>query len=441
MSMMRVPERKTSKPRDSIRDNGLRLRLTTNACRIFALIAGIMVWPARGARAEQAMPDGAELLRTMRAFDEVMRKNFTCEGTEVGKFSSGVGPITMKWELTCGDPGIAMVFKRTEPAEISYEQAKAEGHGADSDPLSDLSVGVLTEHSLFFGKEYSSQHRVDTVFRVSPDSTARELSKAHVVQLRHPDAPEMTLPILKAFWGLGRMYTQHLDEITAVAKDESGLLHVTAGGHVDKGNLGTWQLIVDPAAAYLVRKASYVPAGSEELLFETENEGVKWSGGVCVAASASWRQTFPEPSSAPHQLVFNNAAPEVRQSLLLEAENSMKEPYPPNTIFMDDRAVPPIVKETPSAPGLGAILPLAEEITSEAVDETLQRSGESDGEAVTPPPSRERREPEVREASPPSEATEPQGGGARRSYVPIGMVLIGLALMGYAFTRLRKKTE
>ncbi len=396
------------------------------------------------ALAGEGVPSATELLTKMQAFDSVLSKGFSCKGTETGSFSVGVRPFKMNWELTCGDQGTAMVFRSAEVPAIEYQQLETSGLRVML-PTRSFSVGVLSEHILFFGKEYSSQHRVDTIFQVSPDNTKRELGKARVVQLRPPDAPEMTLPIMKAFLSLGRMYTEYLDEVTAVAKDDDGLLHVTAKGHIDMGNTGTWHLIVEPGTAYLVRKASYLPEGreGEKPLLEIENSGVKYSGGVCTAEASSWRQTFPDPNSEPHRLVFESTSQEVSNDLLVEATKAMNGPFPPNTVFMDDRAVPPIIETTPSLFGPGEAVPPVETILAEMTGEEVQDmnveaqlTSARNGHPPGPDTGQSELQPRTMRRPVPAEARNQASG---RLYAILGLVVVGAAVTGYFLARVRKK--
>lgn len=71
--------------------------------------------------------------------------------------------------------------------------------------------------------------------------------------------------------GLGRGYSQLIQEVTEVSVDERGLATVKAKGSFFSPHGGTWTLLVDTAADYLVRKASFVLDGTQEPTFTCES--------------------------------------------------------------------------------------------------------------------------------------------------------------------------
>jgi hypothetical protein len=408
------------------------------------LVVVVLYRGGPAAFAQQATPNrnADQVMASIRAFDSIVQKGFYCEGTEVGRFSDGVEALKMKWELTCGEQGTAIRMMRTGDAKISYHEAAK--LGMPRSQSGNISVGALATHVLFFGKEYSSQRREDTVMQVSPDGRMRELGSATVVQLRSPDAQEMTLPLMKIFLSAGRMYSQFVDEVVTITGDRDGLLHILAKGHIDKRTAGTWTLKVDPVGAYIVREASFTPREGRSPLFEVRNQGITGDDAIPIATSATWRQAFPDPENAPRQLAFDSVASSVRDALMLEAQKAMKEPYPANTVFMDDRSVPPIIKRTPARFGPGQAIPLAEDAIEEVVADRLREfpggvpQGNPKRNSATPA-SQHFLEARRHDAPQGSEALAPTGNTPWPLCAGGAAVAIGLAAIIYAAVRRRYK--
>lgn len=89
-------------------------------------------------------------------------------------------------------------------------------------------------------------------------------------------APLMTSPRLEIFptghhdaanlfyryiLGLGRGYSQLIDEVTSASLDTQGITTVRASGSLFSPHGGTWILEIDTRADYLVRKATFTVAG------------------------------------------------------------------------------------------------------------------------------------------------------------------------------------
>src|SRR5207249_2671593 len=86
--------------------------------------------------------------------------------------------------------------------------------------------------------------------------------------------------------GLGRGYTQLLDQVNSAPQDEFGIAHVNATGTLFSRHQGVWTMDVDTKKDYLIDNAQFVQKGNTIPCFSYKSAGVHdsaipiYAGGV-----------------------------------------------------------------------------------------------------------------------------------------------------------------
>ena len=107
------------------------------------------------------------------------------------------------------------------------------------------------------GTTRREQYYEDTNFRATAKDGIIESGKGPIVVLYGPRDRQATVGVYYYMWALGRMFSKALDKVTRVEKSKDGLLVVSALGRNASQNNGRWELEIEPAAAWMVRKARF----------------------------------------------------------------------------------------------------------------------------------------------------------------------------------------
>ena len=149
------------------------------------------------------------------------------------------------------------------------------GYGpVDYDLNSNLILWRETKkHGLSAADNNSSYVELD-MHRV--DKAGGVIEKISYVQLQRyrPGDADNLYEISHILMALGGGFSEHLERITETKALRSGSLQVVAQGSYGPTLRGTWKLVVDPEADYLVQNASFVKDGTSEPLLTFESSGI-----------------------------------------------------------------------------------------------------------------------------------------------------------------------
>ncbi|UCG49518.1 MAG: hypothetical protein JSU94_06990 [Phycisphaerales bacterium] len=201
--------------------------------------------------------DARDVLDKLRAFDAVYQAGFTAEGTGVFPGEPGIPARPTEWKMTLDGDTFVLREKATEVPPPDYEKTRVAFRWPGRQL--DYSVpGVLTRRTIFSGPQLCSSVGFDLTFR--PDSEGRITpsggEKRHV-QLYPPDSDALGLFKMRIMFSLGRGYCRYINELESVSQLEDGAIKCTGTGKWIWD--GRWELVVDPAAAYMVRSAKFLP--------------------------------------------------------------------------------------------------------------------------------------------------------------------------------------
>jgi len=112
-----------------------------------------------------------------------------------------------------------------------------------------------------------------------------------------------------------------MEAISSVATQPDGMLKVTAenksGSHIKR-----WELLIDPAADYLVRHAKAFRRDDSEPRYVAENTGVLTVGGRSVAHTARWI----EGGGAPVSIAVTSVSAKGDEELIRRTEERLDDP-------------------------------------------------------------------------------------------------------------------
>jgi len=313
------------------------------------LLCGVLLIAAQGLSARADAMRGDELLKNLRDFDSAFTAALTLEGTEIfprSPYLPGVPPVPMKWKLTMHGERCAVTFEAAGLPKPEYVKEKRRWVRHDSH--GNTRVSIVTGRTVCFCPKFTSDVVTETLFRVSPANQAEVVRTSRTVNLYAPDAATLIVARDKALWTTGRGFSRYLRGIQSIEQRPDGLLGVKAVGfHGPEKTHGTWELVVDPNAAYLVREARYQHDQRDSPSHVIENTGLRWIGSCCLPERGSW--TRPHLKGNKNMVQCQSARLEEDRELLTQAEKLVQGPHPAGTTIIDYRMAPPFVQELKTA--------------------------------------------------------------------------------------------
>ncbi len=147
----------------------------------------------------------------------------------------------------------------------------------------------------YWRHDLSGQLFEDSVVRVTPGNKVNDDWQMFKAKWYKPGDESPTGPRRAILWSLGRFFlASRLEKVTSVEESADGRLVVFASGTKWKNQTGRWEFEIDPAAAWMVRKAKfYSSARPDQIAFEMKNEGTKQSGSYCIPEKAEINLSGP----------------------------------------------------------------------------------------------------------------------------------------------------
>lgn len=269
----------------------LRNRLRLSGVAAMAMVGSMSL----GCAKQEMKPE--EVLAALVAADQSARASFALVAdarrpavglgpessarTEIVRLSTDGTTVAREATVTYDQPAsfVALDFPRTQASD--YDE-----HG-------NLVLLRTTRSRALASGEINDTWDYLQSLTVSREGEVVADDQTFLVVTRDPPGP---LNRLAAFdWllmGLGRGFSDHLMEVTSITAGEAGLTQIEARGRLFDGEIvGTWTLVVETAAGYLVRAARFVEPDEEEPAFVASSAGTMSDGDLLMAARGRVRLT------------------------------------------------------------------------------------------------------------------------------------------------------
>ncbi|MBL9161984.1 MAG: hypothetical protein JNL18_04495 [Planctomycetaceae bacterium] len=240
-------------------------------------------------------PSPEELLAALRAADADYQQGLTARGTLVEASPTGGGRL-IAWVVTMGDERLVIEQRAVEDDDHPRDQGRFEYTNY---------VGLTRMGSLHGYRVWTNGKLIDA----KPRATFEPKGSTYDVLIGR-----LLLP-------LGRGYSGSIEVINSVATQPDGMLKVMAenkkGSHI-----GRWELLIDPAADYLVRSAKAYRRDDSEPRYVVENAGVLTGGGRNVAHTARWI----EGGGSPVSIAVTSVSAKADEELIRRTEERLDDP-------------------------------------------------------------------------------------------------------------------
>ncbi|BBO35567.1 hypothetical protein PLANPX_5179 [Lacipirellula parvula] len=214
----------------------------------------------------------------------------------------------------------------------------------------------------YWGSDACGNHQIDLSLLVSREGQRQEVGKLYNSYVYPPRDLSPIMNQLTYQWAMGRFFSGSIDKVLTVDKTSKNRLHVTALGRAYSGANGKWDLEIEPAAAWIVRKAKFYAAASPAVVFaEMANEGVTWSGSYCIPKDSYVNFLGPledmksSPGATTVHLAFEPAVEEFDSTLYSRSQEAVLRSNEPKLTLTDGRVSPAIVSQ-PNLPDLSLAL-------------------------------------------------------------------------------------
>lgn len=289
--------------------------------------------------------EGQELLDKLRSLD----KSFLHTQTTVIEMERPEYDIQLRYEgstkkkttLTSDDGRMAIECERWYMSEPIYRTGS---EPIDYDKDGNYLVWRNIRSCSLLEPDLHAQQRERILIRVTPQGDLIEQEGAPVVEFYEPaDSSWMFLDFMLPIWATGRGFAEHLSRITEVDQDQqSGLINFRASGSFSPKIEGTWEMSVDPKAAYLVRSASFTPNRGVSPSFICTTTGTKWFDTCCLAKKATIKMDADIPPLNDNVITAASKEfkPQADMALFSKARNLLRGPLPKDTDVIDFRVTP-----------------------------------------------------------------------------------------------------
>ncbi|HUT30133.1 MAG TPA: hypothetical protein VMX13_10105 [Sedimentisphaerales bacterium] len=283
---------------------------------------------------------GTDTLARMAAFDSVYEASFTATGTGIFPGKPGIPARPTVWMITTDGSRTFISEEATEVSPPDYEKTRRPIRGPRPGSGTNYSVpGILTKQQTFYGSEFSCIMSSDVTFRPNSEGelVASSDDKGSVI-LFPSDSRTLELVKWKKMSILGRGFARYIDELTSVADLADGTQQFVGSGTFLTFK-GSWEIIVDPAAAYMVRRAVFSAERSGNPVVEVSTSGTKWFGDRCIPENSLWIQYDTPDEKVEIPVSCQSITGEPNLTLLTQAEEEVFGPYRGPTVVLDHRGI------------------------------------------------------------------------------------------------------
>jgi hypothetical protein len=212
-----------------------------------------------------------------------------------------------------------------------------------------MRIPVRTKQWGYWGQDLSGNHYEDTVIAVTPAGEVTETEAMHNSSLFAPRDEGPVAFRRATLWSLGRFFSGHLVKVTRVEESKDGRLVLSATGNKGGQQNGRWELEVEPAAAWMVRKARfYWDSFPDRINVEMRNDGSVWSGPYCIPKEAvinQWGSIDDKRRDRTEKLTFDPAVERFDEQLYATTQQAVAQNKTPTLTLHDYRVSPPSISE------------------------------------------------------------------------------------------------
>lgn len=302
--------------------------------------------------------EDSSVLENLKGYDSVFESGLTVSGTRnsrdlIRRRLRLYLEVNRRWRLTFGGDRVGYMMevidyetpKYQRPGSPRSKQPEQLGRqGQDADET--LRIAVRTRQWGYWGHDLSGNHYEDTVIAVTPAGEVTEAEKMYNSSLFGPRDNGPVAPRNAFFWSLGRFFSRHLDEVTRVETSEDGRLAISALGRKSDYQEGRWELEIEPAAAWMVRKARfYWDIEPDSVNVEMTNEGTVWSGPYCIPREAVVNPWGSIEGVETERLVFEPVVEKFDEQLYSSTQQAVANNRTPSLTLHDYRVSPPVISE------------------------------------------------------------------------------------------------
>lgn len=290
--------------------------------------------------------EDSNVLENLKDFDSLYESGFTVSGTRQSNdqilMSSSRFGVKRRWRLTFGGDRVGYQMEVIDYEKPKYQRPKRQLPDGDET----LRMSVRIREWGYWGFDLSGHHYEDTVIAVTAAGEVTETAKMHNSMLFGPRDEGPNAPKRVALWSLGRFFSNHVDKVTQVEESEDGRLVVSALGKKSEGQNGRWELEIEPAAAWMVRKARfYWDIKPDRINVEMRNEGTVWSGSYCIPKEAEINHWGPIEGVETERLTFEPVVEEFDEKLYGTTQQAVAHNQTPTLTLHDYRVSPSVITE------------------------------------------------------------------------------------------------
>lgn len=315
--------------------------------------------------------DGAAVLSAMAANDaQLAADGFLIEGTEINLPAKISFPEREKGKRL--HPAARYQWKLTwlSTNEIAYDKEVVEIlpwkdwllPGASVPQPADEPKGMTGRILSFINPEATGFFYFNGPRRPGVWSTPQVMARGGVsgdINLYRPNPVTLSTYLEMPLWRVGRGYAKYLERISAVEALENGRLAIKVEGKPSYSRATKWEMVVEPAAGYLVRSATYYVDDSDRTLvrprYVITTSGLRRFGLLALPEKYEERDPFMD-----REQPFNKSGTVTAGSLkgdkqFLEATAAMfQPPFPVSTQVADNRSNPQVHLTFPAGEALDA---------------------------------------------------------------------------------------
>jgi hypothetical protein len=341
------------KPRESQKEELTMMRkvvvnkeIRCRACLCVLLVVTLCVIPQLAGSAARRGPAARQLLSLLKRADREYVGEFTLKCRAAYPYNPMRGfPCRVLRQLTATGSDYSVVtestfLKQLFPLGDPRGGLKVDTMSRDGRQYVALKTEIMTLHE----RDFVGVLETDDLVVVEDDGSLSRDPKSPGFRMAHLDIPSPTKPrrttedLLALLTG-GRGFSEWIQIITSVRQGQDGLLHCTADGRAYNQPC-KWELVVEPRAGYLVRRArAWAPNGFE--YFNIENRGTKRFGRVKVPAEGTfWAASAPDRRDEvrhKYEVTFTSYKAAADANLIRRARKLLHEELPIGTEVHDFR--------------------------------------------------------------------------------------------------------
>jgi len=165
-------------------------------------------------------------------------------------------------------------------------------------------------------------------------------STAGTLRIDTPQSTTFLSPMKTTVLSMGRGFSEYLSTIDSITTTSENLILIRASGtNTNKVSGYYWSIYLDPACAYMARKANMSKFGESAPEITMNNAGNIVCGSFCAPTNAEWRDLFGGGIRVySYSIKTLSSTPD--RILLDKSKRALSSPYPVHTDSYDYRTNP-----------------------------------------------------------------------------------------------------